>query len=150
MPVIGLNISSIEAKREKGVEINNISVSSSPTINSIKELDLKELQKKVLVIDFEFVTAYDPKAGSIKIAGELLYTSDTNAKVLESWNKNKSLPNEASVEILNFIFRKCILKILNLSDDLQLPPPVNLPLIKLKDAQETLDTKIKQDEKKKV
>ncbi len=136
MPVIGLNVSLIEAKRDKGVEINNLSVSSSPIINSIKELELKELQKKVLVIDFEFITEYSPKAGSIKLAGELLYTSDIHAKVLESWNKNKTLPSEASVEILNFIFRKCMLKSLNLSDDIQLPPPISLPIVKLKEAEE--------------
>jgi hypothetical protein len=41
-----------------------------------------------------------------------------------------------NVEVLNHLFRQCLLKISNLADDLQLPPPIQLPRVKPKGEQE--------------
>ena len=148
MPVIGFTITLIEGRRDKGALNSQVKISSNPKIVSIKEIDIPEIGKKAASIDFEFVTTYTPDVGSIKVSGDLLYVSSQHSKILEMWEKNKSLPNEATVEILNFLFRKCILKTLNLSDDLQLPPPINMPFITLGNGKEALPENMEPDPEK--
>lgn len=132
MTVVGFNITSLEANKDSSVEMVDVSVSSAPNIHSITEVDIAALGKKVLQIEFDLATTYTPRVGLIKIKGFLLFAPKDNAKTLESWNKNKSVPSEESVEILNFIFRRCMIKMINIADDLQLPPPISLPIVKLK------------------
>ena len=129
MPVIGFNFNSIEAKREKSAA-GNIKVNSIPKINSIKEITVPNMKKKVLNMSFDFTTKYDPAIAEIKISGELLYLTDNNTAMLSEWKKKKKLPEKNSIEILNHLFRRCLLKIANIADDLQLPPPLQLPRIK--------------------
>lgn len=135
MPVIGLNIKSIEAKKEKDVVTSEIGVNSTPKINDVKEMDINTLGKKALSISFDFTTTYSPGIGEIKMTGELLYLADDNKKILAEWKKNKKIPDNVSLEVLNHLFRRCLIKITGLADDLQLPPPIQLPIVKPKPAE---------------
>ena len=128
MPIIGLSIKSMEAKREKGQPKGEIKVNSTPKISEMKEVDIPSLKKKALSLGFEFVTKYEPPIGEIKLKGELIYLAEKNAPILAQWKKNKSMPEKVSVEVLNHLFRRCLLKMANLADDLQLPPPINIPI----------------------
>ena len=134
MAIIGLTFDSVEAKRDKEQRIRaEIKVNSVPRINNIKEVTISTIGgKKVLSLDFEFVTNYDPKVGEIKIGGSLLYMTDDNKKLLKLWEKEKKLPEKPSLEVLNYLFRKCLLKVSNIAEDLQLPPPLPMPTIKPK------------------
>ena len=132
MPIIGLGFKSMEAKRETGTPKGEIKVNSTPKINQIKEVTIPTLKKKALALTFEFVTKYDPAIAEIKIGGELIFLADNNTKILGQWKKKKSLPESVSVEVLNHLFRRCLLKISNMADDLQLPPPIQLPRVKAK------------------
>lgn len=134
MAIIGLTFHSVEARRDKEQSIRaEIKVNSVPRINNIKEVTISTIGgKKVLSLDFEFVTNYDPKVGEIKIGGSLLYMTDDNKKLLKQWEKEKKLPEKPSLEVLNYLFRKCLLKVSNIAEDLQLPPPLPMPTIKPK------------------
>jgi len=63
----------------------------------------------------------------------LLYQTDKIKDILKEWKKNKRLPSEVVVPILNAIFRRCLSKIISLSEDLQLPPPIRFPVVKQKE-----------------
>ena len=134
MPIVGLSFNLVEAKRDKGQKIRaEIKVNSVPRINDMKEVTLSTLgNKKVLSLAFEFVTTYNPRVGEIKIGGDLLYLADDNKKLLKQWEKEKKLPEKPSLEILNYLFRRCLLKVSNIAEDLQLPPPLPMPTIKPK------------------
>ena len=134
MAIIGLSFDSLEAKRDKEQRIRaEIKVNSVPRINDMKEVSISTIgNKKVLSLAFEFVTNYDPKVGEIKIGGNLLYLTDDNKKLLKQWGKEKKLPEKPSLEILNYLFRRCLLKVSNIAEDLQLPPPLPMPTIKPK------------------
>lgn len=134
MAIIGLSFDSVEAKRDKEQRIRaEIKVNSVPRINDMKEVSISTIgNKKVLSLTFEFVTNYDPKVGEIKIGGNLLYLTDDNKKLLKQWEKEKKLPEKPSLEILNYLFRRCLLKVSNIAEDLQLPPPLPMPTIKPK------------------
>lgn len=130
MPVVGLSFTTMEAKRGKGTIKGEIKINSTPKINEVKEVSVPALNKKALSLKFEFVTKYDPDIGEVKIGGDLVYMTDKNAAVLKQWKAKKSLPEEVSVEVLNHLFRRCLLKISNMAEDLQLPPPIQMPRVK--------------------
>jgi hypothetical protein len=120
----------MEAKRTGGTAKGEIKVNSTPRVNDIKEVDIASLNKKALSLKFEFITKYDPNIAEIKVGGELVYMAEKNEPILKQWKKEKSLPEEVSVEVLNHLFRRCLLKIDMMADDLQLPPPIQIPRVK--------------------
>lgn len=134
MPIIGLSFDSIEAKRDREQRARSeIKVNSVPRINEIKEVSVSTIgNKKALSLNFEFVTNYNPKIGEVKMGGDLLYVTDDNKKLLNKWKKEKKLPERNSLEVLNYLFRKCLLKVSTIAEDLQLPPPLPMPKIKPK------------------
>ncbi len=130
MPVVGFTIVDIQAKRGKEIASSKINIVSTPTIKGVKEVDMQGLEKKALEVEFDFLTAYNPDMGSIKISGQLFYISNNdNQLALDFWKKKKTLPDEEAIEVLNFLFRRCVMKALQLADDLQLPPPINMPVV---------------------
>ena len=137
MPVIGVSFNNISGEK-KGVVVNeSISTNSTPKITKIENRDVKQLGKDALAMDFEFVTSYAPDIGSIKVSGELLYLTDKHKEVLDTWKKDKKLDESISVEILNYLFRRCLLKVANLADELQLPLPLRFPIVTKKEKEET-------------
>jgi hypothetical protein len=135
MPIVGLSFNSIEGKR-KTLPHGEIKVNSSPKVNDIKEVDVSSIGKKALSLAFEFLTEYDPDIGSIKLEGEMIYMADNNQAVLAEWKKNKTLSEKVSVEVLNQLFRKCLLKASNVAEELQLPIPIQIPRVMPKEKAE--------------
>jgi hypothetical protein len=133
MPVIGLTFKEIEGRRGDEPVKGDLKANSSPVIKDVKEVDVSSLKKKALSIQFDFNTKYEPNIGLIRIGGELLFLTENNKEVLTSWNKEKKLPDDVSVTILNYLFRKCLLKVANIAEELQLPLPLAMPKISPKD-----------------
>ena len=130
MPVIGLNFKSIDANVEERKVSGEVAVNSTPHIRNIakKDIDVPGM-KDILSIEFEFVTKYEPRIGEINIKGEVLYQTDEAKKILTMW-KNKNVETKMAVDVLNAIFRKCITKAIQLTDELSLPPPLTFPIVK--------------------
>ncbi len=138
MPVIGFSIKRLEAKKDKEQTGAQITVNSTPNIVDLKEVDIPSLGKKVISIQFEFVTKYETDVGTIKVEGDLLYLSDGETKeIVDKWKKDKTLPDAVSLEVLNTLFRRCLTKVVSLAEDLQLPPPIQFPIVKMKEAEKT-------------
>ena len=128
MPVIGIKFSSMKAEKKNTQAKGEIKVNSLPKIVSIKETTLAPFKKKVLSVDFAFTTTYTPDIGNIKIEGEILYLSDQHTQILKQWKSKKTTPELVNMEILNHLFRYCLLKVANMAEELQLPLPVPMPL----------------------
>lgn len=128
MPIIGLNFKSIEGKVESLNQTGDIKIDSSPKITNIEKRETK-FSKDVIFIDFNFETKYTPKVGSIKITGEVIYQGDDIKKFLDRWKNDKKIEGDFAVEILNMIFRRCFVKALDLSNELRLPTPIQLPKV---------------------
>lgn len=129
MPIIGLGFSSMEARKEGGRIQQEVKVNSTPTIVNVKEVSVPNLAKKALSIEFEFLTRYDPDFARIAIHGSIMYLADKNRPIIDEWGKNKRLPEKMSLEVLNYLFRRCLLKASLLAEDLQLPAPMPMPRI---------------------
>ena len=133
MPVIGLKFDSIDAKRKKEKLQSDMKVNTTPKIVSMKETELGAIGKKAFAIGFEITTDYNPDIAQVKITGEVLYVNETQKdEIMTAWKKEKKLPENVGVELLNHLFRHCLLKIATISEDLQLPPPLNFPMVKPK------------------
>lgn len=137
MPIIGLSFKSINANLSGKTATGNINVNSTPKIDDIEksERDLMGL-KDVLRVSFTFETKYEPEVGEIVMKGEILYQSDDCNAILNKWKKDKKLDDKLALEVINALFRKCLTKVIELSDELRLPPPVQFPFVKSPEKQE--------------
>ncbi len=126
--IVGFNINSIKARTNTDNVNREISVNSAPVILDVERRDVDEL-KDILAIKFTFKVEYTPDAGEIKIEGDVLYKAENSKDILKKWKDTKSLPSDTAVEVLNGIFRGCLIKAVSLSGDLRLPPPVRFPIV---------------------
>ena len=133
MTIIGLRIRSLEARREKAQPSAQIKVNSVPRITDVTETSMPMMKQKALSVGFEFVTEYDPNIGSIRMSGDIIYLAENSVQILRKWKSKKELPEAMRIEILNHLFRACLVKIANMADDLQLPPPIGIPRVKAKE-----------------
>ena len=131
MPIIGFSISKIEGMRdEQPVKYDELKINSTPRIESVEEVSIPNATSKALSMKFEFETRYTPRIGGIKIGGRLLYSSPNHEEILELWKKENRLGEKETREIFNYLFRKCLVKMVGLADELQLPIPLPIPRIK--------------------
>ncbi|MFH1444986.1 MAG: hypothetical protein ABIF08_00725 [Nanoarchaeota archaeon] len=147
MPIIGLSLNSVTAKREKDAK-GEIKINSTPRINSIEEKTIEQLGKKVLSIGFDFITTYD-SLGEIKLSGDMLFTHDDQEKILKHWKENKILSQDAAVDVFNALFAKCLLKSSMIAEELQLPLPLTLPRVRPGTVVPDSEDKKTEDKKKK-
>ena len=130
MPVIGFSLSSVKGERKDVQNLQKLNVNSTPAIVSIEERPIPFMEgQSSLVMGFEFNTIYEPDIGSIKMSGEVIYSSKDTKKILKEWNKEKKLSIETDAEVKNYLFRKCLTLSLNISEQLQLPAPIGFPVI---------------------
>jgi hypothetical protein len=66
---------------------------------------------------------------SIKLEGYVLWEGTTG--IAQKWNKEKKLPDDVANEVLNLIMRNCLMQGVVLARDMRLPPPIQLPTVKI-------------------
>lgn len=132
MPIVGFSIRSIEGRRNKSRISGEIKVNSTPRINDVREVEIPAFKNKVISLSFDFTTIYEPELAKIKIIGNVLLLTNNNKTIINKWKKERALPENISVEVLNHLFRRCLIKIAGIADELQLPPPIQIPRVKAK------------------
>lgn len=134
--IIGVNLESIEAKKlttPKG----SIRIDNNTTIKAINEISVPIVKEKVNKIDFKFQTRYaqeKKQVGTIIIEGNVIYKGN-RAEIKKRWKKEKKMPESVAMEIMNVVLRKCLIKAVDLSEQIMLPPPIVLPIIRPKKEQ---------------
>jgi len=135
MAIIGFNFTSINAEKE-GIAKGSIKISNEVTIKNVEEINLSlgKAKEKALKFMFEFISKYEPAIGKISIKGEILDIEDPKKtkEILKEWKKSKKVPKEVMTVLLNNILTKCNIKALVLSQDMNLPPPIPLPSVRVK------------------
>lgn len=135
MPVVGMVIKTIDAEKRAEVE-GGVRVNNSTNLKDVREQDMPAIGKKGLAIGFEFKAGYETDKSKtiaeIIIGGEVYWVADDIDKLLKGWKKDKKLPDEVNLQVINTILRRCLTKSLTLSEDLNLPPPIALPFAQMK------------------
>ncbi len=131
--ILGISLDSINAERKNFTE-GEFKVSYSSEIVDVKEAEIPAFDEKVTELKFSFDVRYQQKeaeVGSLKFTGSILW-KENSKKLLEKWKKDKKLPEDVGLIILNNLYRKCLIIGANLSDQLGLPSPIPLPRVALK------------------
>ena len=99
-----------------------------PRIVKKEEIKLEKKQN-ILKFEFEFKVDYQPNIGNISLEGSVLYLDDLKKlqELEDSWKKNKKLPPNITTNIINTVLVRSNVKALILSQDVNLPPQIQLP-----------------------
>ena len=129
MPIIGFQFDKVSAQRTGAIK-GKIDIAHNVNIKDVA-LEQINLDKKqdALKFNFEFKVDYKPDLGNILIEGHLLFL-DKPEKIKEiqnSWKKNKRIPEDITTNVINTILIKANVKSLILSQDVNLPPQIQLP-----------------------
>ena len=131
MPIIGLNYTKIDAARS-GDTNQKLNINTTPQILDFKKATLEGLGNNIPVarINFEYRTAVKPDIAHLVIDGIIIYENKDIDKIEKHWEKEKKLPMDIQIELINYIFKTVSIKALMISEMLQMPPIINLPSIK--------------------
>ncbi|OYT33668.1 MAG: hypothetical protein B6U87_03090 [Candidatus Aenigmarchaeota archaeon ex4484_52] len=143
--IVNINIYKIDAQHNIKIKPSNkVAIGNYLSIKNIFENENTQNQDKnakIINIFFEFKIEYkiqeSSMLGNINFLGvvswqEKKLEKEKEAKkpnFKEEWEKNKKLPDEYSFIIMNSILRKCILCAIDISGQINLPPPINIPMI---------------------
>jgi len=132
MSIIGFNFEKIMIER-KGKINSQLKIKNNLSIVNVEQEKLNLTSSgDVLKFNFEYTAEYEPKVGKIVLEGHILVMDDPKQvkEVLDGWKKDKKLPKEMMPQILNTILAKCNIRALSLTQDVNLPPHIKLPILK--------------------
>lgn len=129
MPVKYFEFTTLEGRRfSKSDEKHpNIQIGHNFSMDQITEMNDKEVK-----VDFRFSINYTGMGpmGSIKMEGFLVFEGDASA-IAKQWGSEKKIPDEVAQEIFGVVSRNCIIEAVVIARDVRLPPPIQLPQIKV-------------------
>jgi len=134
MSIIGFNFEKIVVEKKNKIS-SKLSVKNNLSIVNVEQEKLNLTNSgEVLKFNFEYTVDYEPKIGQIFLGGNILVMEDSKKvkEILDEWVKDKKLPKELMSQILNTILAKCNIKALGLTQEVNLPPHIKLPILKTK------------------
>jgi len=127
--LVGFKYTKISVERN---EENKGELKITPNINiqSIEKVK-SEVKQEILQINFQFGIDYS-SLGKLDLNGKLFLAADSKTvkDALEGW-KNKKLDSKINLIILNVIMQKASVKALQLEEEMNLPPHIQLPRLQL-------------------
>ncbi|MBD3355495.1 hypothetical protein GF361_05980 [Candidatus Woesearchaeota archaeon] len=142
MAIIGFNFEKIDAERKKDSVKGKIDIKNNVAVTNISKKDIKtgSNSQKVARITFDFNVNYEPKIGSMKFTGNILYLSESDKidGLVKEFEKTKKVNQEVMPVVLNNILNRCNIQAIILSQQINLPSPVPMPKVNIsnKKAQE--------------
>lgn len=129
MGVIGFSFNKIDAEK-KAAPGGKIEVKHNVSWKNVEETSVSfgSENKGFVKIEYDFDIVYGEDYGKISFSGEVIYsdTKEIISEIVKEYESSKKLPENVSETILKFVFDKCVLKALNVAEDLKLPHPVPL------------------------
>ncbi|MBR9691360.1 hypothetical protein GOV06_01105 [Candidatus Woesearchaeota archaeon] len=140
MAIVGFNFTKIKVERKDMILKGKIDIKNNIVIVNVEEskLSIGDSSQKVAKFSFDFNSSYEPKAGSIRLSGDIMYLGEA-AKIEElvnGWKKDKKVPKEIMAAVLNVALNKSNVQALVLSQLINLPSPIPLPKVEVGTAKE--------------
>ena len=133
MPIVGFNFDKISVER-KGKITGKLNIKQSTGIKTVEqEKLLLGTPEEVLKFGFEYKIDYE-KVGEINLLGHVLFLEEPKKikAILDQWKKDKNIERTIMEQVVNTILYKCTIKSLNLAQEINLPPPIKLPMVEPK------------------
>ncbi len=134
MAIVGFGYNKIEVIKQNPIK-GKVSVSNNVKIEDIEETTMKmgEQKQNVLKFAFNYKTTYSNEVGHLEITGELYYMGEDKVlkDVMKKWKNSENIPQEVMTPVVNTILGKSTILALTLSNEVNLPPQVNLPKVKV-------------------
>lgn len=132
MKIIGFNFTRIHIEKKSDVFTDLKVEAPSVDIHELKQLKSTPFNVKedVFELKFTYKVKYMPEIANVELSGTILMMVDdkTSKEMTKNW-KDKKLPDEHKTLIFNVILRKSSLKAIQLEDELNLPPHINMPAV---------------------
>ncbi len=128
MPILGNQINNIEAKR--GELERELSIRSHVEVLDVtkKVVNVIEESKDLINFKFKFSVEYSENT-AIYLIGTIFYTDDEKkmADIISKWKKDKKLPLETVLPILNHAMEIGYTNAIPIAEKLRLPSPLKMP-----------------------
>lgn len=123
-----IELLNIEARRflKSGEKMKEFRVESNSSVLGINAISDKEA-----AVEFQFIANYVINIGAIKLEGRLLFEGDSK-QIVAKWQETRQMPEEMAQAVHSAVLNKCIPTAVLLARDINLPPPIPLPQIKIK------------------
>ncbi len=128
MAIKSFELKAIDAERysKPGESKENIRIDHNSSVTKIKKKD-----DRTNIVDFRFTANYSG-IGVIKIEGTLIFEGKF-PNLAKKWNSDNKMPNEVAQKIHTAIINNCIPQAVVIAKDLNLPPPIPLPQVDMKE-----------------
>ena len=125
---------------KKGVIKGTVEAKNGIKFTDVAEKPMPESMKDqyLLSFKFEYNVEYLPDIAKTEIVGYIHFLTDKTQKdkILKQWDKDSKLDPELSGHLVNYVFAKCGVMALSLSQQVGLPPHIPLPKIAIKKKEE--------------
>ena len=131
MPIAAINFKKIIGERKESSN-GEINIKNNVAITNVEKYIIGK--QNTIKFTFDFSSLFEPNVGSILLTGEVISIEDEKKadEILAQWKKDKKLPKDIMASVMNTILAKSHVKALIISQDINLPPPLNLPKVKEK------------------
>ena len=129
MTIVSFNFDKISAEKT-GKITEKVDINHNFNIKNIEKTDIAlQGKKQALKLFFSFNVDYEPNIGNINMEGNLVYMDKEEeiTKLIDQWKKDKKLPMGVTTLFLNTILTRANIKALMLSQEVNLPPQIQLP-----------------------
>jgi len=136
MTIVKININKVNAQRNLEAKGGQFNLKNNVALKNVEEMEFNVPGKKGIKFSFAFNCNYQPDLGSIEVEGQVLYV-DEEAKaqeVLDAWKNKGQVPSEVMVKIVNAALHKGNIQAIKISEDINLPSPLQLPKVKAPEA----------------
>jgi hypothetical protein len=128
MKIIGFNIVKISIERKEELE-NKLEIKQNINLEEFIKFKAPNSNEEFAKIGFTFRIDYSNSA-NVDIKGHIIMLPEKDEfKNILKLQKDKKVPAELKISLINFIMDRCNLKALNLENDLGLPSHIPLPKI---------------------
>lgn len=138
MTIVGFSFTKMHVEK-LGAPRGKVSIESNVTVTGVDKFDMSVGTSKQdgVKFTFEYLTMYEPNVAEIKLAGEVFYMNSVEKvkEVLDQWRKKKTVSKDVLVDVMNACLTKCNIQAIVLSDDLNLPPPIEMPRVRVTNAE---------------
>jgi len=133
MRVLGFNYEKVSIEKMKELQ-ENFKINTNMDVSDIKEIKSGIINTKDTILQVKFVynVKYEPDFAVVDLKGNMLLSIEESLakEVLKDWKK-KNMPSGFRVTLFNMIMRKASIKAVELEDDLNLPPHLPLPVLRM-------------------